>query len=594
MSKTPLLILLFTLLLICLPPATFHAYASDSFTVDFKINQVDHIVQIQNGGSVIIKDIVNMSVRGESKNPQKFPLGFPSEYASHLAYSFAYSTSDPDERLEVTLDAGLGKIGFYGIGVTLPEDTINMDSYSFTVIFVLSDMINAEPFVFENLWWNLTFPIYPSLVQTAPICNVQVILPLDVGNVLVEWHSNLIDKGLNVSSTSVDSRQVLHFSKTELENFEDESAWVRFYQLLHAELDVFLLVSADEIRRDMTLDNWGDIFVSDFYHMTNKGEWNLTSVKLHLPKHAFDVSWIDEEGRVEPPLEGNATTDHVNATVSFRTALRKKDEAKFTLTYRLPWKEYITQETWHDFDLVYSFFEQEYFDWIIRELSVTINLPDNANFQSCSVLPRSVEDSIVFSFHNVTSFQDGDFLLSYEYVIFWASFYPTMWVGLSVAVLCIIAILWRVPKPPTVPVTPVSLEALKGFVDAYERRTGTIRELEVLEQKVQKRKIPRRQYRMRKKSLEDRLSVLSKDLANLKGEIRQAGSRYANIMRQIEVAETELEETEAAIRRIEVRYRRREISKGTYQKLLEGYNRRRERAETTIDGVLLRLREDIR
>jgi len=77
-------------------------------------------------------------------------------------------------------------------------------------------------------------------------------------------------------------------------------------------------------------------------------------------------------------------------------------------------------------------------------------------------------------------------------------------------------------------------------------------------------------------------------------EIRKASSRYASIMRQIEVAETELEETEAAIRRIELRYRRREISKETYRKLLEGYNRRKERAKTTIDGVLLRLREEIR
>ena len=83
---------------------------------------------------------------------------------------------------------------------------------------------------------------------------------------------------------------------------------------------------------------------------------------------------------------------------------------------------------------------------------------------------------------------------------------------------------------------------------------------------MQKRKIPRRRYKVRKKSLESRLSVLSKDLTDLKEELRKASSRYANTMRQIEVAETELEETEVAIRRIEVRYRRREISKETYRK----------------------------
>ncbi len=356
------------------------------------------------------------------------------------------------------------------------------------------------------------------------------------------------------------------------------------------------MIDADEIKRDILLDEWGHITVSDFYHLTYKGELNLTSVKLRLPQYTFDVSWIDEAGHVheEPSLEGNATTTHINATIPFETALGKGEATQFTVTYRLPWKEYVTQSTWHNFNLVFSFFEHEHFYWTIRKLSVTISLPRNADFQSCSVPPQSVEKLVTFSFHNVTPFHDPDFHLTYEYVIFWASFHPTIWVGLLVTLAGVIAFLWRAPKPPRVSVIPVSPEALRSFVDTYERKTSAIRELEMLEQQVRKRKIPRRRYKVRKKALESRLSVLSKDLGNLKEEIRKAGSRYANTMRQIEVAETELAETEAAIRRIELRYRRREISKGTYSKLLEEYNRRKERAETTIDGVLLRLREEIR
>jgi len=47
-------------------------------------------------------------------------------------------------------------------------------------------------------------------------------------------------------------------------------------------------------------------------------------------------------------------------------------------------------------------------------------------------------------------------------------------------------------------------------------------------------------------------------------------------------------------RRIEIRYRRRELSSEAYRRLLEEYHRRRERAKTTIEGLLLRLREEIR
>jgi chromosome segregation ATPase len=163
-----------------------------------------------------------------------------------------------------------------------------------------------------------------------------------------------------------------------------------------------------------------------------------------------------------------------------------------------------------------------------------------------------------------------------------------------VTIVGIIALLWRAPKPTPVPVSPIAPESLRSFVDTYERKANAMRELEILEQQVRKRKISRRRYKVRKKALDGRLSVFSKDLTELKEEMRKASSRYASTMRQIEVAETELEETEAAMRRIELRYRRREISKGTYRKLMDEYIRRKERAETTIDGVLLRLREEIR
>ena len=596
LSRKPLLMLLFIFSLISASLITFHANATNSSSIDLEIKQVDHVVQIQDGGLVIIKDTVDVSLAGENSKAQNFPIGFPSEYTPHLVYCFAHNTSDQTEQLEVTLDAGLERIGFYGIKVTLPANIINKDSYSFTVVFVFSDLIHAEIPSFDHFWWNLTFPIYPSLIRMASICDVKVILPPKVGNITVESDSNLVEKELNVSTTSIDSRQALQFSKTSLENFASESAWLRFYQESPSEPDVFLMIDANEIKRDITLDEWGHIFISDFYHLTNKEEWNLTSVKLRLPQYAFDVSWVNEAGSIheDPQSEGNATTTHINATISFGTTIEKNEETKFTVTYRLPWKEYVTQNSWRNFNLAFSLFEHEYFDWTIRKLSVTINLPKNADFQSCSVPPQRVEESVTFAFHNVTPFHDLDFHLTYEYVIFWASFHPTLWVGLLVTIVCIIAFLWRAPKPPTVPVIPVSPEALRGFVDTYERKTSAIRELEMLEQRVRKRKIPRRRYKVRKKALEGRLSVLSKDLTDLKEEIRKAGSRYVNIMRQIEVAETELEETEAAIRRIELRYRRREISKGTYSKLLEEYERRKERAETTIDGVLLRLREEIR
>jgi len=167
-------------------------------------------------------------------------------------------------------------------------------------------------------------------------------------------------------------------------------------------------------------------------------------------------------------------------------------------------------------------------------------------------------------------------------------------VGTAVAVLSVLALLWRAPRPaapiPTIPVRP---EELKSYVDAYEKKRRSLSELETVEARASKGKIPRRRYKVRKRALESRLSVLSKDLARLREKLRTASPKYADMMRQIEIAEAELEGIEAGIRRTETRYRRGEISTAAYHKLLEDYYRRRERARTTIDGVLIRLREEI-
>jgi chromosome segregation ATPase len=87
---------------------------------------------------------------------------------------------------------------------------------------------------------------------------------------------------------------------------------------------------------------------------------------------------------------------------------------------------------------------------------------------------------------------------------------------------------------------------------------------------------------------------MSRKLDDLKQKLRAAGGRYADLMRQLEVAEAEINEVEANIRSIEARHRRGELSLEAYRKLLGDYERRKGNAETKISGILMRLREEMR
>ncbi|MEM3443095.1 MAG: hypothetical protein QXM86_04480, partial [Candidatus Bathyarchaeia archaeon] len=162
-----------------------------------------------------------------------------------------------------------------------------------------------------------------------------------------------------------------------------------------------------------------------------------------------------------------------------------------------------------------------------------------------------------------------------------------------------VAVIWKRPKAavriaapsPTVAVR-LRPEYIKSFVNAYEEKRKIILELESLETRVRKGKIPRRRYKVQRKTLETRLNSLSKSLTEYKERMRAAGGLYADLMRQLEVAETEINEVETSSRSIEARHSRGELSLEAYRKLLADYQHRKEKAETTINGILLRLREE--
>jgi predicted nuclease with TOPRIM domain len=187
----------------------------------------------------------------------------------------------------------------------------------------------------------------------------------------------------------------------------------------------------------------------------------------------------------------------------------------------------------------------------------------------------------------------------YQYNPLWLSFRPTLWVWVLATFVCTIAVIVKRVKAPALVIVPTiavrfSPEVVRSFVSSYEEKQKIILEMETLEAGVRKGRIPRRRYKVQKKTLETRLETLSRNLDDLKQKLRAAGGRYADLMRQLEVTEAEINEVEANIRSIEVRHRRGELSLEAYRKLLGDYERRKGNAETKISGILMRLREEMR
>lgn len=562
------------------------AHAQDASTADAQIN---HFVTVTDGGMVIINDTVTLSRKTDQQPAafSSFQLGFPNDYKFNIYQVWAYEGRDPTQSLGLNLDTGLGKEGFYGVKVNFknPVDLNAINSFRFTVVYEFSDLV-MENQIDTSFSYFLAFPVYPSLTMEATSCNSTVILP------------STAQYGGSSHPFNQTSSGALTLVKEPLEAFTFERGTIEFTAGAS-----FNLLDVREVNREITLSDLDTLFVSDFYAVTTSRMSAATSIIwTFLPANASNIVAEDDIGN-KLTVTTATLESAVKATITLEAPIQQFQTAYIIVAFDLPWKNHVTQNGWNDYSFKFKLFEP--MDMTIRKLTVTTNLPEGSKFQSSNsaaqlnLLQGGIySQTPVFTANNISSSQNLDVEVGYQYVIFWSSFRPTLWIGALVTIVGAVALLWQARKaaPTTREAVTTTMairpEELGNYVKTYEEQARLQQERETLEAQARKGKIPRRLYRVRSRTIESRLALLSRDLATLRERIRSAGPRYSGMMRQIEIAHTELQAVEADIKRTEARYRRGEISAVAYHKLLEDYYKRRDRAQTNIDGILLRLREE--
>jgi len=540
--------------------------------------QVGRVIQIEDGGALVINDTLALPVGGSqnTKSLDVFTIGFPFRFKKNLVYFYAY---DDLGRVPTEMSASLNGDGFSWISVSIPERAgqNQSGSWHFKIVCVFSGLVMSN-----GTFFRADFPLYPSLREKASLCNVTVMLP--IAATLNSTSPVLVNR-------TMDSRQVLNAVQSPLDAFANATSWVQF------EAYDFRLLEVDEWKRNIEVGGLGECIVTDYCQITNRAQESLYTIPLVLPPKATDVSVQDAYGA----YAGYMTTvikkeDRTDLDVYLRESLNKDGKVRLLITYKLPFSAYVVKNSWQDYALNVSLVRPG--DWIMKQFAVTVSLPEGAE-------PRLIPDSpyslrregftvkAEFLEHNLTRFHELNANMEYRYLILWASFRPTLWVGTVVAVLGSVLFVRKTSKPGAVVAALLPPDVLRKFVDTYEERGRMKLRLRSLEEQVQKGKVSRRRYRLRKSSLDGRFSMLTKELTEIRGEIQAAGGRYLERMKQLETAEARIEALERDIDRVEARFRRGEVSAEVRHRLVGEYDRMREKAENAIAETLLRLREDI-
>lgn len=582
MKRITFVLALVALLLFVLTPYSQGVKLASAQDSGYTIENVDHQIDITYSGNVVIRDTI--TINGEVADG--FLIGFPYQYSSYVLKGFAFSS---EEILPLSLDVQLGvRSGFYGAEVTFPTGSPD----TFTVIFILSNALLTS----HSSGFYLDFPAYPSLAQDAAKCEVTIVLPT----------------GASVANVAKDDGAVTS------EKFEKSNMAAFSYFPANATINIseglIRQVTFATLNRVITLGIAGEIAVSDNYRIINNSTEQIDSLKFDLPINASNIVAKDELGTSysSTTLSEDESANIVSANITLRAPLSSGQSIVLKIEYSLP--NTSTDQTRFALNLeLYP-----YFSYYIHTVSITVIPPEGArivepslsSLSSSSTLDREIYqetlkidmDGLSYVDHEVNA--DRSMQITYEYNSIWVSFRPTFWVWGLAVVGSVVVLFTRRPKAkpsksPKIAVPKITggklgSEQVKTFVDAYEERSRLYSEVKTLTQRAQKGKMPRRQYKVQRRALELRIGTLSKTIAELKPTFSLAGGNYADLTRQLDSAEREVNSVETNLRIAEARQKTGELALEDYKKSTSELNQRKEKAESKINGILLRLREETR
>ena len=540
---------------------------------NYVIERIDQNLQIMYNGYVLMNGTVQLS----GQTPNSFVLGFPYTFGSYIANCRAFERSNSSNIFPVRLNEPVeDRSGYYGIRV----DFSGAAPQIFTINVLFSNKLIIQDSQNASLY-TLIFPVFPSVTQNVNTFNGSITLPKNA-----EYVEGTIGK----VPYAQENMTALAFNSSKLTFFVPNN-----------EMQLF---DVAQLGRDIAINELGTVIGSDTYYIMNKGIFSISSMKVWVPIGASNIAADDQLGRTMSV----PTQVEINTSRYFMNLTRQLDSGystKFILYYSLPRDTYVKKQG-NNFAVNMTLFRD--FDYYVNDTSVTFVLPEGAKIQTLSDTSNEVsldlhrgvfQESVTFSKQSVIALESFSVEIDYEYSSIWAAFRPTTWVMVITIIGVLAVIVMRRPKATT----PVSVstagmivrpEQLRSFVDMYEERMSIFREMDSLEDKAHRGRIPRQRYKVQRKTLETRLESSSRNLEELKGRIRSFGGHYASLMRELEIAEAQLNEVEANVKTIEGRHSHGELSLEAYRKLHGDYQQRKQKAETTINGILLRLREEIR
>ena len=342
----------------------------------------------------------------------------------------------------------------------------------------------------------------------------------------------------------------------------------------------------------------GSLQVTDSYNVTNLGP-TLSSLAFKVPKGVSSITEnyvlgleIDQPETTPTPTVNSDGTSTVTFTPSFGSVpFNQSFRAK--IFYTLSPSTYISTSSLGTFTVNFALFDNVQF--YAPSLQTKIVTPSGFRLNSLTgQVPQISGNQISLLASPVTPASSLGFSMTYQLDPFWSSLSPLSWVGLVEGALAagVLAVLSRPGTEGAISGAPSQL--ITKFVELYDEKSSMRLESDKMEEDLARGSLNRYDYKQRRRMLDRRMTEVDNTLTPIEEQLAAAQGRYSDMIKRIERAEVELNVIKTTTNDLRNQYRSGKISKDLYESLNADLVRRKQKAEQTIDTVIINLREEIR
>ncbi|OLD35549.1 MAG: hypothetical protein AUI50_01740 [Crenarchaeota archaeon 13_1_40CM_2_52_14] len=515
----------------------------------------------------------NFTLTTGTSSVSQITLGVPSALASRLRFTQAVDSQSNQLRISLPTvkSLPLPLVGNYSeLDIAFPS--AKTGTYGFNLTSVYSDLLS-----FNSTSSNFSFAFEPFPLTDGTYNVTSAQLSVKTG----DWQSPKISSVNGTFASATFTAQ----TKT-LQKFNTTLATMTFSSTTQSILDVVA-------NRTITLAQTGSIQVTDFYNMTNKGH-DLTSIALPVPKNVPSAIASD----IIPSVATLAASTAPDGTTAVAFAPRfgplKSGGSSLTrITYSLPIQSYLTSKGLGRFELSFRMLDNVRFVEPVLQMKIVTPVGFRLDSLSGQTFTTS-GNQILIQVSTLTPMSNLSFSMDYQLDPFWASLSALGWAGLAVGSIAAIVLAVGATGTAGVSVSGAPSELIGRFVELYDEKSAMRLEAEKMDEDLSRGALNRHEFKRRRRVIDLRVAELDRTLAPIKDQLSKTNPRYQDMIKRLERAEADIQVVRTTSADLRNQYRSGRIARELYESLISDLAKRKEKAQQTMDTIVINLREETR